>query len=204
MLGNLLNIFSKIAFICLTIISLPIFIIVSVSILFTSGFPIFFVQDRVGKGGKVFRLFKFRTMVRDAEKIQGKYQKLNEADGPAFKIRNDPRFTRLGRFLSHTGLDELPQLYNIIIGDMVLIGPRPLPINEAHKLKPWMQERHKIKPGIISPWILEGYHRNSFTDWMQSDLRYVEQKSPIYDIKLAGKAFILMFRLFCGEIGIRG
>ena len=162
----------------------------------------FYSHLRIGKNGKPFRMYKFRTMVMNADTQKKGLRALNEADGPVFKIRNDPRYTRIGRFLAHTGLDELPQLYNILCGDMALFGPRPLPVEEAAKLKPWQQKRHAIKPGIMSPWILEGYHSMKFEDWMKSDIAYIKQKSFWYDCKLAVRASVFLLRLMAKEIGI--
>jgi len=157
----------------------------------------------MGKNGKTFILYKFRTMVVGAERQQQRYKHLNEANGPAFKIRHDPRYTPFGKFLSHTGLDELPQLVNILNGDMALFGPRPLPVDEANKLTRWQQERHCIKPGIISPWILDGYHKKQFDDWMKSDLAYVKNKSFVYDLKLFIRSIVFMVRLIMVELWCR-
>ncbi|OGU58100.1 MAG: hypothetical protein A2V66_11405, partial [Ignavibacteria bacterium RBG_13_36_8] len=159
------------------LLSLPLGLIIAMTIAVTSGFPVIFRQKRVGKGGKTFVMYKFRTMVPNAEALKAKYMHLNTANPPAFKIPDDPRYTKIGKFLSHTGLDELPQLFNVLKGEMALIGPRPLPVQEAVKLKSWQKEREKIKPGIISPWILNGYHKNSFDDWMKSDIEYAGKKS---------------------------
>lgn len=184
----------------LFIITLPIQLVISVCILLTSGSPIFFLQRRMGKNRKTFILYKFRTMIVGSEQQQQRYTHLNEADSPVFKIRNDPRYTTFGRFLSHTGLDELPQLVNILHGDMALFGPRPLPTYEAKNLLPWQQERHTIKPGILSPWVLDGYHKKRFDDWMRSDLVYVKDKSFVYDLKLFIRSIIFMVRLLYQEI----
>jgi lipopolysaccharide/colanic/teichoic acid biosynthesis glycosyltransferase len=123
-------------------------------------------------------------MIPEAQEMQVSLKKLNEADGPVFKIKEDPRFTRFGKFLNHTGLDELPQLFNVFSGTMALIGPRPLPVAEEKKLKPWHRAREKILPGIISPWVLEGYHRNTFDAWMKSDIEYSKRKSLPVDLNL--------------------
>jgi lipopolysaccharide/colanic/teichoic acid biosynthesis glycosyltransferase len=184
----------------LFLLSLPFQIGISVIVLLTSGFPVVFKQKRIGKNGKLFLMYKFRTMEISAEKKQKLLQKQNEADGPVFKIHNDPRFTKFGKFLSHTGLDELPQLWNVLRGDMALIGPRPLPIDEANKLTRWQQERYSIKPGIISPWILEGYHSKPFTAWMRSDIAYIEKKSWWYDTALFLKMMLYVGRLIVREI----
>lgn len=180
--------------------ALPIIGAVAILVALVDSFPVFYRQRRVGLGGKHFVMYKFRTMVNGAEALQKKYARLNEADGPVLKISDDPRFTRLGKFLSHTGLDELPQLVNVIRGEMALFGPRPLPVSEAKHLTPWMQRRHDIKPGIISPWIFEGYHSRPFDEWMRSDIAYAKKKSLSYDLWLSGKAAGFVGRLLVREI----
>lgn len=179
---------------------LPVIILISIIILITCRWPIFYIQKRVGQHNKTFNLIKFRTMVNGAHNLQGKYKSKNEAKGPVFKIRDDPRFTKIGKFLSHTGLDEMPQLYNILKDEMSLIGPRPLPETEANKLSSAQKKRHKLKPGIISPWIVNGYHSNSFNSWMQSDLMYVKNKNLFYDLNLFVKAASLCTKLLFIEI----
>jgi len=165
-----------------------------------NGLPVLFRQQRVGKNGKPFILYKFRTMSINAEKKQYMYNRLNEANGPVFKIHNDPRFTRVGKFLAHTGLDELPQLINVLRGEMALIGPRPLPVDEEKKLKIWQRARESVKPGIISPWILEGYHTQTFDAWMKSDLAYIKKKTFAYDLRLAVQTIVLLLQFFFKEI----
>jgi lipopolysaccharide/colanic/teichoic acid biosynthesis glycosyltransferase len=186
------------------IILSPLFLCIGILIFLNCGGPVIFTQKRIGKNGKTFTLYKFRTMNKDAEAKQDHYKKLNEADGPVFKIHDDPRFTSIGRFLSHTGLDELPQLFNILKGDMALIGPRPLPVEETKKLKDWQKKRHTIKPGIISPWIVQGYHRQSFDAWMKSDIWYVSHKSMLYDSGLMAQFIPLIVRLIVRESGNTG
>jgi lipopolysaccharide/colanic/teichoic acid biosynthesis glycosyltransferase len=184
----------------LTLAAAPAFFVISILLYVAQGGPVFFRQKRVGLGGKPFVIYKFRTMRVGAERDQKKYQRLNEANGPVFKIRNDPRFTQLGKFLAHTGLDELPQLVNVIKGDMALIGPRPLPVVEARKLTPAQQKRHGTKPGIISPWVLDGYHRQTFDAWMRSDIEYAKKKSFLYDLTLASHTVVFLISLFIREI----
>jgi lipopolysaccharide/colanic/teichoic acid biosynthesis glycosyltransferase len=177
----------------ITILIVPLGVFLCLIIALTSGFPVLFVQKRIGKGGKTFTLFKFRTMHVGADALQGSYRRyLNEADGPVFKIRNDPRFTRIGKFLSHTGLDELPQIVNIWKGEMAIIGPRPLPVAEAAKLKSQQRERHLVKPGILSPWVLDGYHTKPFSEWMKSDVAYAKRKNVREDMSLLLRALILL------------
>lgn len=177
----------------------PLALCIAISILLTSGTPILYRQKRVGHQGKIFTLLKFRTMRKNSDRMQKRLKNLNEVDGPVFKIRNDPRFTAVGKFLSHTGLDELPQLLNILLGDMAIIGPRPLPVGEVAKLTPRERAREKIKPGIISPWILEGYHRQPFSAWMKSDQEYVKRKRFAYDVGLFFRTFGFFARLVMKE-----
>jgi len=184
----------------LVIVTFPLTLGISLCVALFSGLPVLFCQKRVGQGGRVFTVYKFRTMVRDAEKKQVLYRGRNEADGPVFKIHDDPRFTGVGKFLAHTGLDELPQLINVIRGEMALIGPRPLPVSEEKKLKPWQRVRETVKPGIISPWILEGYHKQTFDAWMKSDIAYIKHKNFYYDVTLAGKTIGFLIQLFFREI----
>lgn len=170
-------------------------IIIGAVILIFTGRPILYRQKRTGLYGQTFTLLKFRTMTVQADKVKNKLSPLNEANGPTFKIYNDPRYTSVGKFLSHTGLDELPQLFNILRGDMSLIGPRPLPVQEASKLKKWHLQRHIVKPGIVSPWIFEGYHNSSFDKWMRSDVAYAKNKNVLTDSLLMVKTahfFILL------------
>ena len=184
----------------LIIVLSPLFIVIAITLALLSGFPIIFTQKRTGLNGKRFLIYKFRTMTTDAEIKQKTLTKYNEANGPVFKIRNDPRYTNVGKFLAHTGLDELPQLINVLKGDMALIGPRPLPVAEAAKLTAWQRKRQTIKPGIISPWILEGYHTQTFDAWMKSDIAYTKKKSFSYDLALAGRTVVFLIRLFVREL----
>lgn len=184
----------------LCIFSLPLMGIISLGLFVTSGFPLIFYQRRTGKNGTSFLMYKFRTMSINAEKLQQKLIRKNESDGPTFKMQHDPRFTRVGRFLSHTGLDELPQLYNVLRGEMALIGPRPLPIKETKKLKPWMRGRQNILPGIISPAILTGTYHKDFDAWMTSDVAYAKQKNILADTRLVCLAIVFLLRLLMREL----
>lgn len=177
----------------------PVMGVVALCIMLIDGSPIFYRQKRVGYKGKPFMMVKFRTMKPGAEAQKRFYTRRNQARGPVFKMYDDPRFTRLGRFLSHTGFDELPQLINVIRGEMALFGPRPLPISEAKQLKLWMRARHAILPGIISPWIFEGYHSRPFDEWMKSDIVYTREKSVWVDLKLFGKAVAFVGKLLKRE-----
>ena len=156
---------------------------------------VFFKQPRTGKAGKTFEIVMFRTMYPGAHQDQEKFVKQNEADGPVFKIRNDPRFVGVGKQLARSGLDELPQLINVIKGDMSLVGPRPLPINEAKKLTNDQRIRELVKPGMTSSWVSEGAHNLSFAKWMKLDRIYVENASLAIDITILTRTILLVFKL---------
>jgi lipopolysaccharide/colanic/teichoic acid biosynthesis glycosyltransferase len=158
----------------------------------TSKGPVLFVQKRAGKDGKVFRMFKFRTMKLGASRLQRRYMSLNEADGPVFKIYNDPRFTGIGKLLSRTGLDELPQLINILKGEMSTVGPRPLPLEEARRLSKYQKVRELVKPGITSNWVVSGSHALSFDKWMKLDRKYVYAASFTEDLSIVWKTLVLI------------
>jgi len=168
----------------LLIFSLPLYPFLFLAIKLSSKGPFIFSQNRMGKNRKPFRIYKFRTMHQNAEKIKFKYAKLNQSDGPTFKIYNDPRFTPIGRLLAHSALDELPQLFNIIKGDMAFVGPRPLPIEEANKVPKKYELRFSILPGLTSPWVIKGAHKLTFDTWMRLDIEYVSHKNIWYDSKI--------------------
>lgn len=191
---------NKILAIVLIIICIPLFLLISILILLSSGMPVFYIQERIGQDERKFKMYKFRTMIKEADKLQSVYVDKNEVDGPVFKIRNDPRFTKFGRFLSHTGLDEIPQLINILKGEMDFIGPRPLPTYEYYQIDNKYKKRSYVKPGILSPWVINGYHENTFSDWMESDLKYVKEKSWKYDLEILLKGVGLIFVLLEKEI----
>lgn len=168
----------------LLIILLPLFFVLFILVKVTSSGPFIFRQKRMGKDRKIFTLYKIRTMIKDADWQKKRYLHLNEADGPVFKIRNDPRFTRVGKFLTHTGLDELPQLINIVKGEMSFVGSRPLPVDEAKKIPVKYAKRFSVLPGMTSLWVIRGSHALSFRKWMESDLEYIDRKSVWLDIKI--------------------
>jgi lipopolysaccharide/colanic/teichoic acid biosynthesis glycosyltransferase len=176
------------------VLFLPLFITIYVAMFLFAGRPVLFQQKRLGKSKKPFMVFKFRTMIVGAEKVQEKYKNLNEADGPVFKIHNDPRFTKFGKFLSRSGLDELPQLLNVLRGEMSLVGPRPLPVNEAKKVPKKYRKRFSVLPGITSPWVVLGSHKMSFREWMELDLDYVNNNSFLLDFHILISTTFLMIR----------
>lgn len=165
-------------------LTLPLMLLVSGLILFTSGKPIFFLQKRTGKAGRSFIIYKFRTMYVGADRHQHKFSNLNQAPGPMFKIFEDPRFVGIGRFLSKTGLDELPQIFNIIKGEMSFVGPRPLPVREVKKLKSNWHFRHQVKPGIFSQWTLAQNRHSSLTNWLALDHETLKGGGWFHDLHL--------------------
>ncbi len=177
------------------IFSWPIFLLIAISIKTSSPGSVIFKQRRVGKDGEVFTLYKFRTMVKNAEKLKIKYLSLNEADGPVFKIKNDPRYTKFGKILSHSGLDELPQLLNILKGEMSLVGPRPLPVEEEALIpKKWQNKRRSVRPGLFSPWTATGARHSSFEKWMKSDIDYLNKNSFSQDFFIILKTTVNLFK----------
>lgn len=163
----------------------PVFVIFALLIKLSSPGPIFFRQKRVGKNGRLFTIYKFRTMVRNATAQQARLQQLNEADGPVFKIKNDPRLTKIGAFLRQKGLDELPQLFNVLIGNMSLVGPRPLPPNEEKQIPASQRQiRRTAKPGIFSSWTASGAQHHSFSRWLEQDLEDIQAASLRRDLAI--------------------
>lgn len=169
----------------LLILLLPIFVLTAIAIKFTSPGPVFFIQERMGLNKRKFCLYKFRTMIPEAERIQSKLEHLNELSGPVFKITNDPRITRVGKFLRKLSVDELPQLLNVLKGDMSLVGPRPLPIRDfAGFNEDWQRRRFSVRPGITCLWQVMGRNSISFDKWMELDLEYIDHWSIVLDIKI--------------------
>ena len=161
---------------------LPLVGVIALLIRITSpGAPAIFVQQRTGKGGRRFSMYKFRSMVPNAEELKAKYAHLNELQWPDFKITNDPRITRLGRFLRKTSLDEIPQLFNVLLGDMSLVGPRPTSFGaETYKL--WQTERLDVLPGLTGLWQVEGRASLEFDDRLRLNIIYIERRSMMLDI----------------------
>lgn len=166
----------------LLILLSPLILILYLTVKLTSKGSFIFKQKRMGKDFKPFVIYKIRTMIEGAEKQKTSLKTLNEADGPVFKIRNDPRYTPIGRFLSHTGLDEILQLVNIIKGEMSFVGPRPLPVDEALKVPRQYHKRFSVLPGITSFWVIRGAHFLTFKQWMESDLEYIKKKNFFLDL----------------------
>jgi exopolysaccharide biosynthesis polyprenyl glycosylphosphotransferase len=174
---------------------LPVLAVIALLIKITSPGPVFFIQKRLGLGKNPFKIIKFRTMVVDAESQINKVQHLNETSGPTFKVKNDPRITPLGKLLRKTSLDEIPQLLNVIMGDMSLVGPRPLPLRDYEGFsKDWHRRRFSVKPGITCLWQIMGRSSIAFEEWMALDMRYIDQWSVWLDIKILFQTIPAVFR----------
>lgn len=146
--------------------------------------PVFFSQERVGYLGKKFRMYKFRSMYVDAEKRLNELQHLNEQSGPVFKMKNDPRITKVGKFIRKTSLDELPQLLNVLKGEMSIVGPRPALPSEVNQYNDYQKQRLLVKPGITCIWQVSGRNNIGFNEWIELDLEYIKNQSFILDLKL--------------------
>ena len=180
------------SFIGLVLLS-PILLLVSLFIKIDSKGPIFFKQKRIGINGTEFEMFKFRSMVVNAEELKAKLAEKNEMSGPMFKIADDPRITKVGRFIRKTSIDELPQLWNVIKGDMSLVGPRPSLPKEVAQFEPWMRKRFEVKPGLTCFWQVGGRNNIDFEEWMKLDIKYVKERSLLLDAKLIFKTFFVLF-----------
>lgn len=180
------------SFLGLVILS-PILLIVAILIKLESKGPAIFAQSRIGLNGKEFKMYKFRSMVQNAEELKEKLAKQNEMSGPMFKMKNDPRVTKVGKFIRKTSIDELPQLLNILKGDMTLVGPRPSLPREVEKFESWMLKRLEVKPGLTCYWQVSGRNNIDFYEWMKLDLKYVNDMSFWLDIKLIFKTVAVLF-----------
>ena len=166
---------------------LPIFLMIALAVKIDSKGPAFFLQKRCARGGKRFTMIKFRSMIFGAADMQEGLRPKNDLDGPVFKIEDDPRLTRIGRFLRRTSLDELPQFFNVLIGDMSLVGPRPLVMEEMRCSPEWREIRLRVKPGITGLWQMSSRSSISFHDWIRHDIHYVKNQSILLDIKIIFK-----------------
>ena len=170
----------------------PILLIVGISIKLESKGPVFFSQKRVGLNGKEFDMFKFRSMVVNAEELKEKLSSQNEMSGPMFKMKDDPRITKVGKFIRKTSIDELPQLLNVLKGEMSLVGPRPSLPNEVKEFESWMMKRLEVKPGLTCYWQVMGRNNIGFEEWMKLDIKYVDERNTVIDIKLIFKTFFVL------------
>lgn len=172
----------------------PVMLLISVLIKLEDGGPIFFKQVRVGRHGRLFKCFKFRTMVVNAEELREKLMALNEVDGPVFKIKHDPRITKIGRFLRKTSLDELPQFFNVLFGDMSIVGPRPPIPSEVEQYERNLIRRLSINPGITCIWQVSGRNNIPFDRWMEMDMEYIDNWSLALDLKIILKTIKVVLR----------
>ena len=172
----------------LIVLLAPLLVAAAIAIKLTSKGPIFFLQERIGLNKRRFKIYKFRTMVPDAEKVMHLLESRNEAQGPVFKIKADPRITPIGRLLRRSSIDELPQLLNVLKGDMSLVGPRPLPVRDYEGFnEDWQRRRFSVKPGITCLWQVNGRSGISFDQWMLLDLQYMDEWSLWLDLKILAK-----------------
>jgi len=168
-------------------LALPVIFGVALAIKLGEGGAVLFRQRRCGLNGRIFTLYKFRTMVENAEARRLEVAHLNEMGGPVFKAPNDPRVTRLGRFLRRFSLDELPQLWNVLRGDMSLVGPRPPIPEEVARYQRWQRRRLAMKPGITCLWQVSGRNSLDFDRWIALDLHYIDNWSPWLDLKILAR-----------------
>ncbi len=183
-----------VSFVALVLVS-PLLLVVAALVKLTSPGPIIFVQKRLGVNKRRFNIYKFRTMVVDAEKRMKEVEHLNEVNGPAFKIKNDPRITPIGSFLRKTSIDELPQLFNVLKGDMSLVGPRPLPVRDYNGFsEDWQRRRFSVRPGVTCLWQVGGRSSLSFDKWMELDLEYIDRWSLWLDFQILAKTIPAVLR----------
>ncbi|WP_042439542.1 sugar transferase [Clostridium amazonitimonense] len=175
------------------IIVSPILLITAIAIKLDSKGPIFFAQERVGQYGKVFKMYKFRSMVINAEELLDKLKEKNEMSGPMFKMTDDPRITKVGKFIRKTSIDELPQLMNVLKGEMSLVGPRPNLPKEVANFEPWMRDKLIAKPGLTCFWQVMGRNSIDFQDWMKLDIKYVKERNTGLDIILIFRTVKVLF-----------
>jgi exopolysaccharide biosynthesis polyprenyl glycosylphosphotransferase len=175
------------------ILLLPLFILVVIMIKADSAGPVLFKQRRTGFKGKFFYMYKFRSMVSDAEDKFKELEAKNEVTGCMFKIKNDPRITRVGKILRKTSIDELPQLLNVLKGDMSIVGPRPPIWHEVQKYDAWHNLRLSVKPGITGLWQVNGRNDIGFEDMCRLDLKYIRERGFIYDLKIIIKTIPVLF-----------
>lgn len=186
--------FDKVAAVVLMILFSPGYILVSLLILFLMGRPIFFIQERVGLNGKIFKMYKFRTMVNGAEEMKEKLTEKNEMTGPVFKIIEDPRITAFGKILRKYSIDETPQFLNILKGEMSFVGPRPPLLKEVREYEFWHRRRLSMRPGLTCIWQISGRNEIDFTDWMYKDLEYIDRWSLIYDFAIILKTIPMVIK----------
>lgn len=188
---RLLDIFGSLF---LIVLFAPLMLVIALAIKLTSRGPVFYTAKRVGRMGRVFDFYKFRSMYVDADTRLKDVLPNNEKDGPIFKMQNDPRMTRVGRFLRRTSMDELPQLFNVFRGDMSLVGPRPPLTHEVEKYNEYAMERLAVRPGMTCYWQIMGRSNLSFEEWMRLDHKYLEDMSVVTDLMILLKTPIAVLK----------
>ncbi len=172
----------------------PLFLITAAAVK-TDGGSVFYSQKRAGKNNKPFNMYKFRSMCPNAEQLKAELMKYNEMDGPVFKMKNDPRITKVGKFIRKYSIDELPQLWNVLKGDMSIVGPRPPLISEVEQYNSYQMQRLLVKPGLTCFWQAYGRSSLSFHDWMDMDMKYIKKRNIGLDISLTVKTvFAVIFK----------
>lgn len=189
------RIFDIAASLLLLVMLSPLFLVVAILIKLTSDGPIFFMQERVGRNKRRFRIHKFRTMIPNAEQMMAQLEAINEVSGPVFKIKNDPRLTPIGKYLRRTSIDELPQLLNVLKGEMSLVGPRPMAVRDFEGFsEDWQRRRFSIRPGITCLWQVNGRSSIPFHQWMELDMQYIQQWSLWLDLKILARTIPAVLR----------
>jgi len=173
-----------VAALCGLVLLAPVMLVLAIIVRATSHGPVFYRSTRIGRGGRPFTFYKLRSMVKDADLKRQHLTHLNEADGPVFKIARDPRITPIGRFMRSTSLDEVPQFWNVLTGDMSLVGPRPPLPEEVAKYEPWQLRRLDVRPGLTCLWQISGRSSIGFQEWMRLDLEYIRHRSLGMDLKI--------------------
>ena len=187
-----------IAIIGLIVLALPLCIVALIVVITSPGASPIYVQERIGKGGRSFQFYKFRSMIPNADQMLDELLDMNEMEGPAFKIKHDPRITPFGRFMRKTSIDELPQLWNVLKGDMSLVGPRPPLPREVALYTEYQQQRLLVVPGITCYWQIQPSRNSlSFDEWLSLDIKYISERSFWTDIKILLKTV----RAVCGLEG---
>jgi exopolysaccharide biosynthesis polyprenyl glycosylphosphotransferase len=188
------KIFDRIGAFIGILLTAPVMLAVAIIVKLESRGPVFYTQTRCGLCGRPFRMHKIRTMYIDSEQKRIELLDRNEMSGPVFKLRNDPRVTPVGRFLRRHSIDELPQFFNVLRGDMSLVGPRPPLPQEASRFEPWQERKLSVKPGITCLWQVSGRNRIDFDEWMRLDLEYIDHRSLWLDLKIIGRTIPTVLR----------
>jgi lipopolysaccharide/colanic/teichoic acid biosynthesis glycosyltransferase len=179
----------------LLIVLSPLLLLIALAVKATSAGPLFYRCNWIGQGGRSFHGYKFRTMIRNAVALEASLQDRNEMKGPAFKLTNDPRVTPVGRLLRKFSLDELPQLWSVLKGDLSLVGPRPPQAHEYARFTDYQRLKLSVKPGITCLWQVEGRHRiNDYDDWVARDLVYIDQWSLWLDVKILARTLVVVLK----------